>query len=234
MEDHGTAFPSWYITFQQAALAALPRPPKIDQDTALDWADNGAALQRAFLQALVPPVTVIEPVTVPKPALFDQFGTVVISATPDRFVVRDKFVLNYGPEAKPGVLISYIGRNFMEWFGDLIEPPAPETVLRYARLTRAERDDAIRVEIGAEYEKTLLSCVYALMERQPSGKKKEDGHSLIDWNAFYAVDAHGLLRAVGVAWGGVGWLVDAHSVARPVRWGKGGRFFSRNCCISPA
>lgn len=55
MEYHGTAFPNWYITFQQAALAALPRPPEIDQDTALGWTDNGEAMQRAFLQFLVPP-----------------------------------------------------------------------------------------------------------------------------------------------------------------------------------
>lgn len=55
MEDHGTAFPDWYITFQQAALAALPRPPRIDQDTALGWADNHEAMKSIFLQALIPP-----------------------------------------------------------------------------------------------------------------------------------------------------------------------------------
>lgn len=61
MEDYGTAFPKWYITFQQAALAALPRPPQIDQDTALGWADNGEAMRRAFLQVLVPPTSVLAP-----------------------------------------------------------------------------------------------------------------------------------------------------------------------------
>lgn len=40
-QKHETAFPSWYIAFQQAALAALPRPPQITKDIALAWADNG-------------------------------------------------------------------------------------------------------------------------------------------------------------------------------------------------
>lgn len=54
MEDHGTAFPSWYITFQQAALAALPRPPELDQEVALGWAGNGKAFAKVLAETLLP------------------------------------------------------------------------------------------------------------------------------------------------------------------------------------
>ncbi len=54
MEKHGTTFPGWYITFQQAALAALPRPPQIDQDTALGWSGNGESLSRVLAKILLP------------------------------------------------------------------------------------------------------------------------------------------------------------------------------------
>lgn len=60
MSKHGTdSFPNWYITFQQAALAALPRPPELDQDTALGWADNGKAFTNALAAALLPPKLVV-------------------------------------------------------------------------------------------------------------------------------------------------------------------------------
>ena len=56
MSDHETAstFPGWYIRFQQAALAALPRPPELNQDTGLGWADNGEAMKRVFAETLLP------------------------------------------------------------------------------------------------------------------------------------------------------------------------------------
>lgn len=50
----GTTFPGWYITFQQAVLAALPRPPKIDQNTGLSWAGNGESLTKVLADALLP------------------------------------------------------------------------------------------------------------------------------------------------------------------------------------
>lgn len=49
MQEHGTpSIPGWYIVFQQAVLAALPRPPLLSQDVALGWADNREALAREF------------------------------------------------------------------------------------------------------------------------------------------------------------------------------------------
>ena len=59
MSSHGTTsdFPDWYIVFQQAALAALPRPSELDKDTGLNWAANGEAMKKGFAKILLPPKT---------------------------------------------------------------------------------------------------------------------------------------------------------------------------------
>ncbi|PIT92393.1 MAG: hypothetical protein COU08_02715 [Candidatus Harrisonbacteria bacterium CG10_big_fil_rev_8_21_14_0_10_42_17] len=52
MSNHETpspAFPDWYITFQQAALKNLPRPPALDKETALSWAtERSEKMKRGF------------------------------------------------------------------------------------------------------------------------------------------------------------------------------------------
>lgn len=218
MEDHGTAFPNWYITFQQAALAALPRPPQIDKGTALGWANNGKEMRKAFLQALVPP-------TVPAVSLLlEAVGTVEISAIAERFVTQEKFVVNTSRKAP--VKISYIGDNFREWFLGKIEEPMTEATLRHAKLLKYSADGTILAELGNTQE-TALAQVYALMKCQPNG---ESGALLTNGyaNIFYVVDINGILRAVCVHWVGGGWGVSASSVGDPGRWDDGSRVFSRN------
>ena len=70
-QEHGTAFPDWYITFQQAVLAALPRPPKLDQATGLAWANNGASLTTTLHQVFVP-------ASLPMPKLGEWFELTVM------------------------------------------------------------------------------------------------------------------------------------------------------------
>ena len=167
--------------------------------------------------------------------LRELVGRISIPATTERFLARDKFVLNYGRKAKSGVRISFLGDNFKEWFLDKIEEPVAETTLRYAKLLRSEVDGPIMYELGDARE-TTLAQIYALMGRQANGEEGvllTNGHA----NIFYVNDAGGILRAVHVGWdsGVGGWDVIAHSVTLPSRWdGDDLRVFSRNSSVAVA
>lgn len=171
------------------------------------------------------------------PPFLEKIGTTTIAAITEKFVVRDRFVLNYGLQAKPGPRISYIGDNVSSWFLGKIEKPRPETILDYAKLTRPALDKEIRKEIGAEREETTLAEIYALMECQPNG---EEGVLLTDGraNIFYVKDAVGIgiLCAVSVRRGVSrgGWGVRAREVTNPGGWDGGYRVFSRNSSVPVA
>lgn len=164
------------------------------------------------------------------PPLLEEIGTITIPAMTERFVARDKFVLNCGERAKPGARISYLGENFRDWFLGKTEEPTADTSLRYAHLTRPEFDGLILAELGDQKETTLAE-IYALMECQPNG---ELGVLLNNgWaNVFYVLDVNGALRAVDVHWGGDGWYVHARSVEHPAGWYDGRQVFSRNSSVA--
>lgn len=223
MSEHGTAFPSWYITFQQAALAALPRPPQIDKDTALGWADNGEGFSRVLAEVLVPPAGNREK----KPeSLLELIGTIELSVTTEKFVARERFVVDTSLMAS--VKISYLGDNFKGWFLDKVEWPIAKTTLRYQKLRKASVDGPIIAELGGkEKAETTLTEVFALISRQGS-----DGTGILlnngAANVFYCIDVNAVLRAVNVDWGDVGWRVSADSVGNPGRWYDGCHVLSRN------
>lgn len=218
MSKHGTdsSFPDWYITFQQAALAALPRPPELDQGVALGWADNGESFANALAIALLPPK---EAVLKPKPELLlEPVGMATIAATAEKFVASEKFVVNTGPNAR--VKICGLGSNFQNWFLDKVEEPIGETTLRCQSLRKASRDIPIINELGGEEKvETTLTEIYALMERQKNGEK---GILLTSGsvNVFYDPDINGTLRAVLVLWDDWdgGWGVSASDVRDLGRW----------------
>lgn len=165
-----------------------------------------------------------------KPKLLLEFvGTVKIPATSGKFVAKDKFIQDTSRKAK--VKISYIGDNFNEWLLGKVEDAVAETELRYAKLLKISRGERIRAEIGAQFEETSLSYMYALMEMQANGEK---GALLISgWaNVFYIRDISGALRAVDVHWGSDGWGVGAGPVDDPGRWGDGFQFFFCDSCIT--
>jgi hypothetical protein len=92
-------------------------------------------------------------------------------------------------------------------------------------------DGPIIAELGGEEKsETTLSEMFSLMEKQGKG---EDGVLLNNGyaNIFYIRDLAGVLRAVGVRWGGGGWGVGADSVGGPDRWDGGYRVFSRNSVL---
>lgn len=169
----------------------------------------------------------------PKVSIFEPISTIVVSATTDKFVAKEKFVINVKRNAP--VRISYLGDNFKAWFlnGDgKTEDPITEQTLRYVKLRQPSLDGHIIEELGREAKaETTLSETFSLMEKQKYG---EDGVLLNNgWaNLFYIKDSTGVLRAVHVIWCGIGWRVGAGSVESQGWWSDGYRVFSRVFKIS--
>lgn len=165
--------------------------------------------------------------------LLDWLGIVNIPATTEKFVAREKFVVDTSKKAK--VKISYLGDNLTEWFlsGDgKIESPISERSLRYGKLMENSVDAPIIAELGGEQKAEMtLAEMFALMEKQPNGER---GTLLTNgWaNIFYIRDVKGVLRAVNGCWYGDGWLVLAYSVLFPRRWCGGRLVFSRNSSVA--
>lgn len=160
------------------------------------------------------------------PSILEPVGTVVIPATTELFVAREKFVVNTGAN------IRYIGNNFSTWFSAKVEVPMSGATLRYANLLKPSVDGPIMDELG-DAKETKLAEIHVLMERQAKGK----GSVLLTngWaNIFYVNDESGTLRAVGVYWRGDGWGVDVRQVASPFGWDGGHRVFSRNSFVTVA
>ena len=159
-----------------------------------------------------------------KSELLKSLGTVFIPATTERFVVKEKFVVNIEDNAQ--VKISYLGNNFEEWFFGKVEEPAAVTTLRYAKLLKSSVDGPILVEVGDRAE-VLLSQIFTLIEQQKNGESSvllDNGYA----NIFYVRDASLALRAVLVDWDGDGWSVGAGSVDDPHAWSGDDQVFSRN------
>lgn len=158
--------------------------------------------------------------------ILDMLGTTTTSATTEKFVAKDKF-----REDSQEVKFYGIWDNFTNWFLDgngKIEEPLGEQVLRYGNLTKNSVDGPIIEELGCEAKaETTLTELYDLLKKQANG---EEGDLLTNGyaNIIYVRDISGVLRAVSVAWDGVGWRVYARSVEVPRDWRAGIRVFSRN------
>lgn len=161
-----------------------------------------------------------------RPKLLELVGTITISATTKKFVVKERFVLSIGSDV--AVKISYLGDNFKAWFSEKTEEPFAGSTIQSFKLRQSSLDQPIITELGGEAKaETTLAEIYALMERQKNG---EHGILLANgWaNIFYVRDASGVLRAVRVYWCDGGWDVDAYSTSDPRGWSGGLRVFSRN------
>lgn len=148
-----------------------------------------------------------------KDSILNIIGTTTISATTEKFVAKEKFVVN--TDSNASVKISYISDKFQNWFlagNGKIEDPLGEQELRYGNLTKSSVDGLIINELGGETKvETTLAEMYDLFKRQANG---EDSVLLTNHcsNIFYVRDTSGVLRAVIVNWIGDGWFVHAISV----------------------
>ena len=164
-----------------------------------------------------------------RPKLLELVGLVPILATTERFVAKDRFVLDKSDSAK--VKISYLGDNLKAWLLDKVEEPFGGSTLCTFKLRESSLDGPIIAELGGEAKaETTLSEIHTLMAKQPNG---EQGKLLINGyaNIFYVRDITGVLRAVSVYWYGDGWDVYADSISGPSRWDDGFQVFSRNSHI---
>lgn len=158
--------------------------------------------------------------------LLKLVGTIIMPATASKFVAREKFVLDTGRKAK--VKISFLGDNFLAWFGNKVEYPTLGETLRYHKLRKSSVDRSIIAELGGEVKaETTLSYVFSFIEKQKNGESGvllNNGYA----NIFYVKDINGVLRMVRVRWDVDGWDVHALEVGYPVTWRGGSQVFSRN------
>ncbi len=167
----------------------------------------------------------LKSLTINPETLLDPVATMTVPATIERFVAKDRFVVNTGRSAT--VKISYLTDNFQSWFLDKIEEPIAESTLRSARLRKASVDKSIIAELGGEDAEITLTEIFSLIMKQPNGESGElltNGYA----NIFYVRDSAGVLRAVAVGWHGFGWSVFASSIEGPDEWYDDYLVFSRN------
>ena len=158
--------------------------------------------------------------------ILESLGTITIPATTERFIAKNRFVVDTSKKAK--VKISFLGDNFRKNFLNKIEEAIPETILRHRELRKSSRDIPIINELGGDDKsETTLSEMFALMEKQPNG---EDGHLLTNGyaNVFYVRGHDGVLWSVYCYWYDDSWYVRTRSVDDPLEWNAGYRVFSRN------
>lgn len=158
--------------------------------------------------------------------LSEIISTVVIPATTEKFVAKDKFKVGTGGRAK--VKISYVGDDFKAWFLGKTEEPFAGSTIYGRKLNKGSVDGLILTELGGkEKAETTLAEIYAMMEHQANGENCDllnNGCA----NIFYVPDINGTLRTVGGYLRGSGWVVQAYSAEGPNEWSAGGQVFSRN------
>jgi hypothetical protein len=168
----------------------------------------------------------------PMSSTLELVSTVQVSATTNKFVSKDNFVVNTTCNAP--VKISIVRSNFTNWFllGEgKIEDTISEQALHYHKLRKVSVDDSIITELGGETKvETSLTEIFSLMEKQKNG---EDGVLLNNGyvNIFYVRDISSILRGVCVGWRSDGWFVGARSVGHPYGWRHSYRVFSRNSVL---
>lgn len=170
------------------------------------------------------------PVNIKPEKLLEFIGTVTIPARTEKFVARDRLIVDTSKKAK--VKISFIGDNIKNNFLGKIEEPTDESTLCYGKLLRRSVDKLIIANLGCEVEsESTLSEMFGCMELQPDGKEGvllTNGYA----NIFYIRDSAGVLWAVYCYWHDDGWGVNAYSVESPSDWRAGRQVFSRNPSVS--
>lgn len=161
--------------------------------------------------------------------LLEYVSLITIPATTERFVAKEKFVVNTSKNAP--IKISCIWNSFTEWFFDergKIEKLFLGGDLHCYQLREDLLDEQVIRELGGEEKaETSLTEIFALMAKQPRGEKGillTNGYA----NIFYVRDTDGVLPAVYVCWDGDGWDVGTGSFGSPDRWFAGNQVFSRN------
>lgn len=162
-----------------------------------------------------------------KTLLLKFITTVAIPATTEKFIAKDKLVVNAGGKAK--VKISNFGDLFRKEFLGKVENPIRATIMGCHMLLKPSMSTSIISARGGKRKiETTLTEMYLLMEKQGNG---EEGALLTkEWcqNIFYIRNSVGVLRAVFVCWHSDGWSVFAFPIEHTTRWSEGFQVFSRS------
>ncbi len=141
--------------------------------------------------------------------ILSSLGTTNTSATDEKFIAKEKFVMN-----SKEVRFHGIWENFNEWYltGDgVVDEVMGAQSICFADLTQDCADSLIIKEFGGEKKsETTLAELYDLLKKQGNG---EDGVLLTNGraNIFYIKNIFGVLCVVDVYWCSVGWSVHSDS-----------------------
>lgn len=151
------------------------------------------------------------------------------------FIVKEKFTSN-----NTEVKLSHIGKEFLLYFGDVVEKPIGESELNVQQLKKNSVDGPIIAELGGSEKAVIfLQQIWLKMsELQVKGETdgwyiayREDKVRFPEDDPFAYTNKKGersVLRAVGFDWDGGGWDLGASLVSSPSVWGGGYRILSSN------
>lgn len=131
------------------------------------------------------------------------------------FRVGARYVVNTRAE----VPISFLGRNWIAWFGGMDVPSTASCDVTLDELSEYTHDTIIIEEVGDDVCETSPAILWLMMKHGHLSKDK--------WYFLYMKDARGVRRAVGVGWGDGGWRLYAYSVPDPEEWHAGNHVVSR-------
>ena len=144
--------------------------------------------------------------------LLKPLETVVISAVPAPFVIRDYFKKN------TTVKFATVWAEFKTRFFDKTEGPMPEATYQKYKLLHISPDGPIIAALGGEAKiEGSFIAASELLKRQPNGGTgclQTNGYA----NIFYVRDKAGALCAIRIGWADNGWVIDAISVQDPLAW----------------
>lgn len=151
--------------------------------------------------------------------LLEQVGEPVKLSAVERFVARDKFVVNRNGELP----ISYLGDNIKGNFLDVVEDNVAPMTVKQRKLRKSSVDGPILAALGDKdlnkVEKARVALAHTFEFLKTADKSK--------WFIFYVADAKGVVWAVSADWDGGGWGVGANPVTSPHGWLGGYRVVSR-------
>lgn len=152
-------------------------------------------------------------------SLLTFINAIVLPATTEDFVVREKFVVNTKKNAR--VKISCLGEDFRRYFQDKVEEAQPERTLYRHLLDKQALDREVMAEFHGKVE-TSLQDIWYLMGTWPGGERFLDDDRA---HMFYARGTNNKIMIVRVViQPNNGYDVDAypldHYIGRtgPIPW----------------
>jgi hypothetical protein len=157
---------------------------------------------------------------------FSFDGCAEISASKKRFIAKEKFVEDNGPDAK--IKILNLDDAFKRRFLGKIDPPQQSSArLQYVMLKPASKGFINNLGGEGDVESSLYEMFF-LLEKQGHG---EAGPLLTNcyWNIFFIRDLMNKLCTVSLLYGMDGWEIYAND--NPDGFGPNNKIFSKNFSV---